>query len=295
MYKSALILEGGGMRGLFTSGVLDYFMEKDVNFRSVYAVSAGSGNACSYLAGQKGRACEINTKYRGDRRFASMHSLITTGNYFGKEFQLDTIPNELYPYDYEAFAANPTRLYAVTTNCRTGKAEYLRVKDLPEDIEKIWASSSLPLLSRMVNIDGNKYLDGGIADSIPIIKSLKDGNKKNVIVLTRDISYRKSENEMMSVIEKVYRDYPKLVESIRRRHIIYNKTVDFIRKHEEAGHVFVIRPLEQVKIKRLEKNEEKLVKLYEMGYETARLCYDDMVSYLTTPYKAPGKRLKNES
>lgn len=289
MYKASLILEGGGMRGLFTSGVLDYFLEKGVDFRSIYAVSAGCGNACNFLSGQRGRACEINTKYRGDKRFASVRSLLTTGNYFGKEFQLDTIPNDLYPYDYEAFAANPTTFYAVVTNCVTGKAEYLQVKDMPEDLEKIWASSSLPLLSGMVNIDGQKYLDGGVADSIPIVKSLRDGNKKNVVILTRDSAYRKSLSSMMSVMEKVYKDYPNLVETMRKRHMIYNRTVEFIQKHEKAGHIFVIRPEEQVTIKRLEKNEEKLLKLYDMGYETAKKCYDDMVKYLTTPYKAPPK------
>ncbi len=286
MYKASLVLEGGGMRGLFTSGVIDYFIKKNVEFKNIYAVSAGCGNACNFMSKQLGRACEVNTKYRDDKRFASVRNLIATGNYFGKEFQLDVIPNDLYPYDYDAFAESPMNFYSVMTNCVTGEAEYMQVKNLPEDMEKIWASSSLPLLSQMVTVDGQKYLDGGVADSIPVIKSLKDGNKKNVIVLTRDITYRKTPSQMMGIMERVYKNYPKLVESMRKRHIIYNKTVEFILRHEEAGHLFVIRPEQKVSIKRLEKNEEKLLKLYEMGYETAKKCYDDMVEYLNTPYKA---------
>lgn len=280
MYKAGLILEGGGMRGLFTSGVLDCFLEKGVDFRSIYAVSAGTGNACNYLSKQKGRTFTVNTKYRSDKHFASMYSLVTTGDYFGKEFQLKTIPDELCLFDYDTFHRSETNFYAVATNCRSGKAEYFKVNHLPEDIDYIWASSSLPLLSRLVNIDGEKYLDGGVSDSIPIIKSLKDGNKKNVIVLTRDYNYKKGPNQMLPLIEKKYRDYPQLVNAVRRRHIVYNKTLDFIKKHEREGHMFVIRPEQKVKIKRLEKDKRRLEELYEMGYETARRCYDDMIRYL---------------
>ncbi len=285
MYHSSLILEGGGMRGLFTSGVLDYFLDKKIEFEKIYAVSAGTGNASNYLAKQKGRTYTVNTKYRGDKHFASLYSLITTGDYFGKEFQLKTLPEKLYPYDYETFEKSQTEFYAVATNCESGKAEYFKVKHLPKDMEYIWASSSLPLLARLVDINGGKYLDGGVSDSIPIIKSLKDGNKKNVIILTRDREYRKEPSKMIHIIEKKYKKYPNLVEAIKKRHIIYNRTLEFIEKHEQAGHIFVIRPQEKVKIKRLEKDEKKLEALYESGYETARECYDDMLTYLTTSFK----------
>ena len=173
----------------------------------------------------------------------------------------------------------------MATNCESGKAEYFKVKHLPKDTEYIWASSSLPLLARLVDINGGKYLDGGVSDSIPIIKSLKDGNKKNVIILTRDREYRKEPSKMIHIIEKKYKKYPNLVEAIKKRHIIYNRTLEFIEKHEQAGHIFVIRPQEKVKIKRLEKDEKKLEALYESGYETARECYDDMLTYLTTSFK----------
>lgn len=285
MYQAALILEGGGMRGLFTSGVLDYFMDKEAEFEKIYAVSAGTGNACNYMAKQRGRSFLVNTKYRGDKHFASLYSLVTTGDFFGKEFQLKTIPDELCLYDYKAFEKSKTDFYAVVTNCLTGKPEYRKVEHLPEDVENIWASSSLPLLSRLVDINGNKYLDGGVSDSIPVIKSLRDGNKKNVIVLTRDRDYRKKPAGMMHIIERKYKDYPKLVEAMRKRHIIYNRTLDFIEKHEKAGHIFVIRPEEKIKIGRLEKDERKLKDVYEAGYHAAETSYNDMVRYLEIPYR----------
>lgn len=268
------------MRGLFTSGVLDYLLEKDMEFKKIYAVSAGTSNACNFVSKQKGRAYKINTKYRGDKHFASMYSLITTGDYFGKKFQLDTIPNQLNLYDYDAFMRSESEFYAVATNCETGKPEYLKVEKFPRDMEKIWASSSLPMLARMVEIEGKKYLDGGVADSIPIIKSLRDGNKKNVIVLTRDVSYRKEANEMMGIIKMAYRHYPNLVRAVERRHLVYNKTLDFIEKHEQAGHLFVIRPEKQVQIDRLEKNQKKLKALYKEGYRVAENKYEELIKYL---------------
>ena len=287
MYRASLILEGGGMRGLFTAGVIDYFMDQEIEFKSIYGVSAGASNGCNYMSHQKGRTYTVNTKYRGEKEFAGLHSLITTGDFFGKEYQLHTIPDKLCPFDYDTFNANDrTAFYAVITNCDTGKPEYPGVKRLPEDMEYIWASTSLPLLSRIVEIDGGHYLDGGISDSIPIVRSLKDGNKKNVIVLTRDRSYRKEPNKMMPMIERKYKDYPNLIKAIKYRYRIYNHTLEFIEKHEKAGHIFVIRPEEKVKIGRLEKDEKKLKNLYDMGYETAKQHTDEMIAYLTTPYHA---------
>ncbi len=186
MYEAALILEGGGMRGFFTAGVLDCFMDNDMWFRNLYGVSAGACHGCSYASHQRGRAFEINTKYRDDKRYASFYSLITTGDYFGRDFQLRVIPKELNLYDYETFKKSGINFYAVATNCETGMAEYLKVEDMDEDIDKIWASSTLPLLSQMVEIDGKKYLDRGMSDSIPASRAIKDGNKKVVVVLTRD-------------------------------------------------------------------------------------------------------------
>ncbi len=280
MYKAGLILEGGGMRGLFTAGVLDFFMDNGIKFENVYGVSAGACMACSYLSEQRGRSFDINTKYVKDKRYASMDSLIKTGNYFEKDFQLNVIPNKLNPYDYDTYKNSKSNLYVVATNCKTGKAEYLKVEDMARDIDMIWASSTLPMLSNMVVIDGKEYLDGGVADSIPVNKAIKDGNKKIVVVLTRGILYRKRKNKMSKIIKLKYKNYPKLVEAIEKRYSLYNKTLAYIRKLEDDGKIIVIRPKEEVTIGRLEKNEEKLKDLYKSGYCAAEELIDKMKAYL---------------
>lgn len=280
MYKAGLILEGGGMRGLFTAGVLDFFMDNGIKFENVYGVSAGACMACSYLSEQRGRSFDINTKYVKDKRYASMDSLIKTGNYFEKDFQLNVIPNKLNPYDYDTYKNSKSNLYVVATNCKTGKAEYLKVEDMARDIDMIWASSTLPMLSKMVVIDGKEYLDGGVADSIPVNKAIKDGNKKIVVVLTRGILYRKRKNKMSKIIKLKYKNYPKLVEAIEKRYSLYNKTLAYIRKLEDDGKIIVIRPKEEVTIGRLEKNEEKLKDLYKSGYCAAEELIDKMKAYL---------------
>lgn len=280
MYDAGLILEGGGMRGFFTMGVLDFFMDNDIYINNIYGVSSGACQACSYASKQRGRAYEINTKYRDDKRFASVYSLIKTGDYFGKEYQLKTIPKELSPYDYEAFRNSNMNFYSVATNCETGQAEYLKIEDMDTEIEKIWASSTLPLLSRMVEIDGKKYLDGGMSDSIPVNRAIKDGNKKIVVVLTRDISYRKKKNSLLPIIRMKYKKYPKLVEALENRHKIYNKTIAYIRKLEADGKIIVIRPEKKVEIGRLEDDVQKLTVLYNQGYETAAKYKDKILSYL---------------
>lgn len=278
---SGLILEGGGMRGSYTAGVLDFFLDKNIEFDSVYGVSAGSINACNFISKQKGRTLSINTDYLKDKRYASLHSLITTGDYFGVEMCYDLIPNELNPFDYETFDSYEGNFYAVITNCITGKAEYKLIKDMREDIKYIRASSSLPMMARDVIIDGIPYLDGGISDSIPIYQSRKDGNKKNVIILTRDASYRKKPNELLSIIKVKYKKYPELVKSIARRHLVYNKTLEYIKRLEEAGKVFVIRPEKTVEISRLEKDREKLIELHREGYLEAKKKYNELQNFLT--------------
>lgn len=280
MYEAALVLEGGGMRGIFTAGVLDFFMDEDIYIRNLYGVSAGACHGCSYASHQRGRAFDINTKYLYDKRYASFYSLIKTGDFFERDFQLRVIPKELNLYDYQAYKESGINFYATATNCRTGKAEYLKIEDMDLEIDRIWASSTLPLLSRMVEIDGKQYLDGGVADSIPVSQAIKDGNKKVVVVLTRDEKYRKRKNELLQIIKIKYRKYPKLVQAIENRHIIYNKTLAYIRKLEKDGKIFVIRPMETVNIGRLEKDEKKLRALYQKGYDGARENHHKLMAYL---------------
>ena len=192
----------------------------------------------------------------------------------------DKIPNELIPFDYDAFLKCKTAFYAVVTNCRTGKAEYKQIKDLRKDMIAIRASSSLPLVSRMVTIGHEKYLDGGLADSIPIKESIKNGNDYNIVVLTRDKDYQKKPNKLMIMHYLRYFRYQKLTKTIKNRHIIYNETLQFIDQEEAKGKAFVIRPQIPLEIKRAERNEEKVKMGYQQGYETAKKVYDSLLEFL---------------
>ena len=280
MWDMGLILEGGGMRGIYTAGVLDLFLDHGLEFGHIYAVSAGVCHACSYLSRQRGRAFRVGTEYLEDKRYCSVHSLLTTGDIFGAEMCYDLIPNQLDPYDYETYDRYAGEFRAVITNCDTGQAEYPRLRDLHTDIQVVRASSSLPLVSRMVDIKGQQYLDGGIADSIPLARSIRDGNKKNVVILTRAEGYRKKPNKAMAAIRLEYRKYPHLVEAIATRHERYNQTLGLIAEQEGNGSAFVIRPQTPPDIGRVEKDLEKLKKLYQQGYDQAREALPALMEFL---------------
>ena len=281
MVNAGLILEGGGMRGVYTAGVLDAFLEEKIEFSSVYGVSAGSCHGCNYLSKQKERGAHINIDYIDDPRYCSMRSLITTGDFFGVDMCYSRIPDVYVPYDYDEYARYEGEFYVVLTNLETGKAEYHRVKDMKKDIWMIRASSSLPLLSRTIVVNGRPYLDGGVADSIPVRESVRRGNRKNVVILTRDRSYRKEPNPMMPLVRLRYRNYPNFIETMATRHISYNETLDYIDREEEEGRLFVIRPGKPVEVDRLEKNKDKLRALYRQGLEEGRAVIEDMNAYLS--------------
>ena len=276
MIKAGLVVEGGGMRGVYSSGVLDFFIEKDLFFENNYGVSAGACHLCSYLAKQYKRAFRVNVDYLNDKRYCSVHSLLKTGNLFGAEMLYDIIPNELDLFDYDTYNKNESNFYVVITDINTGKPEYVKIGDLKKDIIYVRASSSLPLLAQNVKINDKEYLDGGISDSIPIKKSIADGNKKNVVILTRDSTYRKGKNSL----KLKYKKYPNFVKSMADRYIVYNEILDFIKELEDNGDVFVIRPKKPVNIGRTEKNREKLEALYNDGYNDAKDCYEELLKYL---------------
>ena len=280
MIKAGLVVEGGGMRGVYSSGVLDFFIEKDLFFENNYGVSAGACHLCSYLAKQYKRAFRVNVDYLNDKRYCSVHSLLKTGNLFGAEMLYDIIPNELDLFDYDTYNKNESNCYVVITDINTGKPEYVKIGDLKKDIIYVRASSSLPLLAQNVKINDKEYLDGGISDSIPIKKSIADGNKKNVVILTRDSTYRKGKNSLMPIIKLKYKKYPNFVKSMADRYIVYNEILDFIKELEDNGDVFVIRPKKPVNIGRTEKNREKLEALYNDGYNDAKDCYEELLKYL---------------
>lgn len=280
MYQAGLVLEGGGMKGVYTSGVLDFFLDKGIEFSSCYGVSAGACSLCSFLSKQRGRAYHVNVDYLDDKNYCSVYSLIKTGDLFGVDMCYHKIPDKLYPYDYEAYNKYQGTFYSVVTNIETGCPEYIPIKDMKRDIDAVRASASLPLVSRNVNYQGGLYLDGGISDAIPLRKSIQDGNAKNVVIMTKEIGYRRKPSTMASLIKLRYRKYPKVYELMKNRHNSYNETLDFIADEVRKGTAFLIQPRKSSNVGRIEKDQSKLKALYEEGYAQAKECYEDLIKFL---------------
>lgn len=280
MYQAGLVLEGGGMKGIYTAGILDAFLEKGLEFSSAYGVSAGAVHLCSFLSKQKGRGLAVWVDYLDDPNYCSVRSLLTTGDLFNVEMGYHTIPEKLNPYDYETFDQYEGKAYAVVTNIVTGQPEYLRLKDMKKDIEAVRASASLPLVSRNVPINGKLYLDGGISDAIPLQKSILDGNRKNIVIMTKEEGYIRKPSSHLGLIKMRYLKYPKVYELMKYRHIRYNDTLAFIEAQKKNGQAFVIRPKQKSDVARIEKDVNKLKKLYEEGYQDGWNLYDDVLEYL---------------
>lgn len=280
MYNAGLVLEGGGSRGIFTAGILDYFMEKNIKFEHVIGVSAGAIHATSYLSDQPGRSKSITIERANDKKYCSFSNLIKTGNLYETHYAYDRIPNEFYPFDYEVFKNSDMKLFCTVTNVEMGEAEYIELKDLRTHIDALRASASLPLMAQIVDFEGKKYLDGGMADSIPIKKSIADGYKKNVVILTQPKDYKKTANKTRLLMKLIYKDYPKLIGVMEKRHIMYNETTKYIDSLEKEGKIFVIRPNEKLAAARIEKDKSVLEKVYREGIETAKKTLPDMIKYL---------------
>ena len=280
MYQAGLVLEGGGMKGVYTAGVLDFFLDKGIEFSSIYGVSAGACHMCSYISKQKKRAFNVNVDYLDTGKYCGVKSLFTTGAMFNVETCYHLIPEYLDPYDHEAFGRYQGKAYSVVTNIETGKPEYLRIKDMKADIDKIRASASLPLVSRKVEIDGHYYLDGGISDAIPLRKSIKDGNQRNIVVMTKEEGFVRRPTEQLGVFKLRYLAYPKIYELMKERHLMYNATLKYIEEQQASGGAFVIRPKQASKVGRIEKDAQKLEALYEEGYRDAEECFEEMMNYL---------------
>lgn len=282
MYQAGLVLEGGGMKGVYTAGVLDFFLDKEILFSHVYGVSAGACNMCSYLSGQRGRALDVSIDYLECKRYCSVESLALTGNLFNVDTCYHLIPDYLYPYDNEAFMRYQGKAYCVVTNIKTGLPEYLRPRDMSKDIDMVRASASLPLVSKNVKIGSELYLDGGISDSIPLQKSIRDGNTKNIVVMTKEAGYVRKpvDAAKLALIKAYYRKYPKIYEKMAQRHEQYNETLQFIERQQANGQAFVIRPKQAGNVGRIEKDKEKLKAFYEEGYRDAADCYEALLTYL---------------
>ena len=283
MYQAGLILEGGAMKGVYTAGVLDFFLDKEIEFSSCYGVSAGACHLCSFLSKQRGRAYRVSVNYLDNKRYCGSFSLLTTGDLFGTDMCYDLIPNYLDPYDFDAFDQYEGKAYAAVTNIETGEAEYMPLEEMHRDIIAVRASSSMPLVARNVRIGDGLYLDGGISDSVPIAKSIKDGNRKNVVVLTKETAFRREpvDTAQLALIKARYIRYPKVYELMKDRHITYNSMLDYLKMQEENGNAFVIRPKKKSGVGRIEKDGKKLEELYKEGYRDAEECYMDLLEYLS--------------
>ena len=282
MYQAGLVLEGGGMKGLYTAGILDFFLDKGIEFSSVYGVSAGACHMCSYLSKQRGRALDVCVDYLKTRRYCSLESLVTTGDLFNVDICYSLIPEYLYPYDYDAFNQYQGKAYSVATDIVTGKPKYFQIRDMKADIIKIRASASLPLVSRTVKIDGGYYLDGGISDPIPLQQSVMSGNRKNVVIMTKEVGYVRKPSSHLGLIRARYLSYPKVYELMANRHISYNEQLSYIDRKQQEGSAFVIRPKTASDVGRIEKDQDKLRVLYRQGYEDAAGCYEELIKFLET-------------
>ena len=267
--ESGLILEGGGMRGIFTIGVLDNFMDRGIRFPYIIGVSAGACNALSYISGQRGRAKFYNTDLLEKYHYIGFRHLITKGNIMDFDLLFHKLPEEIYPYDYKALAKSDVRFEIVTTSCITGKACYFEEKKDPTRVlNLVKASSSLPFVCPITHVDGEPMLDGGVANSIPIERAISQGFNNNLVVLTRNRGYRKPDKGT-KVPFFMYRKYPNAKEAIRNRNRIYNSQIELVEKMEDEGKLLVLRPELPIEVDRMERDTKKLLALYEEGYKCA--------------------------
>lgn len=277
--KIGLVLEGGAMRGMYTAGVLDVFLDNNIKVDGIVGVSAGVLFGVNYLSNQKGRAIRYNKKYAKDKRYMGIRTLITTGNIINKEFAYYEVPFKLDVFDEKTYEKSDTEFYATVTNVDTGKPEYIRVKNVFEQMELLRATSAMPFVSRMVTLENKKYLDGGISDSIPIEKCKELGYDKVIVILTRPIEYRKTKSNAL-ITKLRYFNYPNLVETINTRYKNYNETIQKIIDMEDKQQIFVIRPSRDLHIKRIERDENKLQEMYDLGIQDCKKNLEKLNKYL---------------
>ena len=264
--KTGLVLEGGGMRGVFTSGVLDAFMKHDLYFRYIVAVSAGACNGMSYVSRQPRRARISNIDYLARYKYIGIRHLVTQGCIFDRELLYDKFPNQLLPFDFDEYFKHAKGFEMVTTNCLTGKAMYLsETSDRQRSLDIVRASSSLPYVSKIVTVDGIPMLDGGIIDSIPINRAIETGHEHNVVILTRNKDWRDTGKDR-KVPAFIYKNYPRLRVALSHRHAVYNQQIDLIDRLEAEGKITCIRPIRPMEVGRIENDVEKLERLYEEGF-----------------------------
>lgn len=299
-HKVGMVLEGGGMRGMYTAGVLDTLFENNIKIDGIVGVSAGALFGVNYFSNQKGRVLRYNKRFCTDKRYMSKKSLLLTGNIINKDFAFYKITKELDIFDNETFKKNNKDFYAVVTNVETGKPEYIKVTDVYEQLEVMRATSAIPFASKMIEIDGKKYLDGGISDSIPVEKCKELGYDKIIVVLTQPINYRKMylSKKKLLLVKMRFRKYPNLIKTMTRRHYEYNTVVENIIDYEKKKSIFVIRPSQKIEIDLIERNPEKIQEVYNMGVEDCKKMMNRLKKYLGLvkiyTYKKETKKVKKK-
>ena len=274
-----IVLEGGGMRGLYTAGVLDRLLDEQLDVDGMVTVSAGALFGVNYVSKQKGRALDYNLDYIKDKRYMGIRSLLKTGDIVNKEFAYYTVPFSLNVFDEEAFKQSGIDYYVTVTNLETGQAEYIKINAPFQQMEALRASGSMPFVSKIIEHDGKKYLDGGVGDSIPVQKAKELGYDKLIVVLTRPLEYRKTQSSR-KVVDAFYGKYPWFADKLKDRHLQYNETVEKIIDMEAKGELFVIRPSKTIPIKRLERDPDKLQEIYDLGLADTEALIKELKDYL---------------
>ena len=279
MKKACLVLEGGAMRGIYTSAIIDTFLDENIMFDSLIGVSAGALFGVNYVSKQKERSYRYNRNYIKDKNYMGILPLIKTGNIINTELAYDKIPNELDPFDNKEFKKSKTKFYVTVTNIETGEPEYIQIKDTVKEIDLFRATGSMPFVSQIVEYEEKKYLDGALGDSIPVLKAKEMGYEKIVVVLTQPIDFQKKKNPQW-IAKLFYKKYPNLINAINTRYIKYNETLEIIKDLENKKEIFVIRPSQKLNISRIEKNIDKIDAVYELGLKDAKKAIKGLKKYL---------------
>ncbi len=280
-FKSALIMEGGAMRGMFTCGVIDVLMKNHIRFDAAAGISAGAAFGCNFKSMQLGRAIRYNKKYCRDPRFCSIRSLLKTGDLYGSDFCYRELPDVLDPFDRVAFRSNPTEFYVGATDVKTGKCIFHKCTDGEEsDIKWMQASASMPIVSHPVSVDGHLLLDGGISDAVPYRYMESLGYNRNLIVLTQPAGYKKNKSRFFPLMRFALQKYPAISEAMSVRHEMYNRQMEEIKEREKSGRSFVIRPPEALGISRTENDPDELERVYQLGRTEAEKALPDLKTFL---------------
>ena len=279
--KTGIVLEGGGMRGMYTCGILDVLMENHIYLDGMVGVSAGIAFGCNYKSRQAGRALRYNVRFSRDKRYSGMMSLLKTGNYYNAYFAYKLVPTHYDVFDYNVFEDTPMECYAVCFDVNTGEGVYQLLDHVDEDFfEWIRASASMPVVAQPVQVGGRLLLDGGLADSIPLEFMMRKGYDRNVVILTREEGYRKTAEHGMWLMKPLLRKYPKVIEALKHRPAMYNQQLQVVREQERKGNAFVFRPLKPLNVSRTTHDAKEMNRVYQQGREEALARLDELKKFL---------------